>query len=559
MRFLKNTTTVLFLFALIYSAGCQRKSANQNLELESIDLQRGEITLCGGNEFGEVRFSFYCNYATKEMFDLAVSLLHSFEYAEAEKAFANVIDTDPDCPMAYWGVAMSIYHALWFAPNEKDLIKGSKILEIAESLPKTIREQEYLDAIGTYYKDWDKIDHKTRAKNYEKKMEEIYLKYYDDTEAAIFYALALNSTANPEDKNYTNQRKAGSILESIFPDQPNHPGIAHYIIHNYHNPTLAHMALSTARRYAEIAPSSAHAQHMPSHIFTRLGLWEESIQSNLKSAAAAQCYSEESEMDGHWDEEVHAMDYLVYAYLQIGDNEKAIQQYQYLQTINKLITLTGPYNFGAIPARIVLENKLWDQAATLKQHSSDVNWEEFPWELAITHFTRAMGASNMGDISSAENEIAVLDVLYLDLINKEDEYEANQVLIQIKISQAWVFLAKGMEEEAIALMSEAADMEDHTNKHPKTPGEVLPARELLGDMFMAMNKPSQALEAYEMDLKGHPNRFNGIYGAACAARSLGDQKKARLYFDTLLELVESSPGDRPEIKEAKEFLDQNKV
>jgi len=385
-------------------------------------------------------------------------------------------------------------------------------------------------------------------------MEKIYKKYEDDTEAAIFYALTLNSTADPTDQNYTNQRKAGSILESIFPSQPNHPGIAHYIIHNYDNPELAHLALPTARRYAQIAPASAHAQHMPSHIFTRLGLCEESIQSNLNSVSSAQCYADQSEMDGHWDEEVHAMDYLVYAYLQQGNNEKANEQNQHLQSIKKLISLTGPYNFGAIPARIALENRQWEDAANLILHSSDVPWEQFPWEIAVVHFARALGASHLGDIDAAENELTTLQSLEQKLMNTGDKYKANQVLIQIKASQAWIELAKGNKEEALVLMKEAADMEDNTTKHPKTPGEVLPARELLGDLLLAIDKPAQALEAYKLELKDKPNRFNGIYGAAIAAQKIGDVEDATKYYEALLELTGSSGSERPEIDEAMNFL-----
>ena len=308
--------------ALIFTSGCQNKKSAPP-DLVSIDLLRGDITLCGTNQFGEVSFTLYCDEATREYFDLALALLHSFEYAEAEKAFVKIIDIDPNCPMAYWGVAMSIYHALWEAPTPKELEKASKLLSIAESLPKAKREQEYLDAIGAYYRDWETVPHKIRALNMERQMEAIYKQYPSDKEAAIFYALALNSTADPTDKTYRNQKKAGTILESIFPDQPNHPGIAHYIIHNYDYPELAHLALPTARKYAEIAPSSAHAQHMPSHIFTRLGLWDESIESNLNSASSARCYAEQSEMEGNWSQEIHALDYLFYAYLQKGDTENA--------------------------------------------------------------------------------------------------------------------------------------------------------------------------------------------------------------------------------------------
>jgi len=385
-------------------------------------------------------------------------------------------------------------------------------------------------------------------------MEEIYKKYEEDTEAAIFYALTLNSTADQADKNYTNQRKAGKILESILPDQPNHPGIAHYIIHNYDYPELAHLALSTARRYAEIAPASAHAQHMPSHIFTRLGLWEESIQSNLNSASSAVCYAEAVEMDSHWDQEIHAMDYLVYAYLQQGNNLKANEQYEYLQTMSNVSV--SAYPFAAIPARVVLENKRWSQAAKLELPNPEFPWEQHPWEKSILHFARALGASQTGDIEAAEKELALLQSARQELLNVGNNYSANQVLVQIKTSEAWISFAKGNSEDAIILMTEAADIEDKTGKHPVTPGEVLPARELLGDLLLAANKPSEALEAYEESLLGHQNRFNGVYGAAVAAKGAGDEKKATMYFEMLLTLVEMSDSDRPEVEEAREFIEQ---
>ena len=461
--------------------------------------------------------------------------------------------------MAYWGVAMSIYHALWFAPEENDLKKGSSILKIAESIPASERERDYLNAIGAYYKDWEKVDHKTRASTYEKMMEKIYNKYEEDTEAAIFYALALNSIADPTDGNYTNQRKAGSILESILPNQPNHPGIAHYIIHNYDNPVLAPQALPTARKYAQIAPSSAHAQHMPSHIFTRLGLWDESIQSNLSSSSAAVCYAEAMELKGHWFEEIHSMDYLVYAYLQRGDNAKAMEQYQHLKSINKVELSNAfaiAYPFAAIPARLALENKQWDKASNLEVHDSELSWEMFPWQKSILHFARALGAAHTKDYVAFEKELGVLKTLRKELLDKGDSYKANQVMIEIKASQAWQHFTKGNQEEALALMQEAADMEDNTTKHPVTPGEVLPARELLGDLLLAMNNPSEALEAYKEDLKAHPNRFNGIYGAAIAAKESGNQEKAKMYFEQLLLLTKNTESDRPELEEANKYLSQ---
>ena len=332
MKLFKSFFLLLAIPSFFFISGCQNERPNPNPELLTLDLLRGDIIMCSGSSFGKVSFSLGCKYSVRDTFDLAVSLLHSFEHEEAEKAFVKVLDVDPDCPMAYWGLAMcKIGHPKW-APSPVDFNKGLQILKIAKALPKTIREQEYLDAVGAYYDykvEYDKSDHTARSQQMEQKMGEIYEKYKDDKEAAILYALTLFTTADPKDHTYASRKKAGQILESIFPDQPDHPGIAHYIIHNYDNPVLAPMALNSARNYARIAPASAHAQHMPSHIFTRLGLWDESIQSNINSASSAVCYAEEMGMDGHMGDETHAMDYLVYAYLQMGDNEKANEQYEH--------------------------------------------------------------------------------------------------------------------------------------------------------------------------------------------------------------------------------------
>lgn len=558
MQSFKNSFLVLCILVVFCAVGCQSKKLSPP-QLVDIDLLRGDIVLCGGDQFGEVSFSLSCSYETRQAFDLAVSLLHSFEWDEAKKAFIKVIDEDPDCPMAYWGLARSYLGHPRFRPNHEDFEKGVSILKIAESLPKTAKEQAYFDAIGAYYQDdWkEKMDHMERSLKVEKKMEEIYLENPDDKEAAIFYALSLFGSADFTDKTYAKQKKAGTILESIFPDQPNHPGIAHYIIHNYDFPELAHLALATARKYADIAPASAHAQHMPSHISTRLGLWNESIQSNLNSASAAQCYAEETEMSGHWHNEIHAMDYLVYAYLQIGDNKSAEEQYQYLLTINKVYPEDASiYNFGAIPARIALENKQWTKAMSISQHTSNVQWEQFPWEIAITHFARSLGASHTGDIQFAEAELAVLDSLHQKLVKMNETDKANWVIIQVEAAQAWIHYAKNNHEEALTFMQEAANLEDKTEKHPMTPGEVLPASELLGDMLLAMNQPSEALQSYEKNLKRNPYRFNGIYGAAMSAKILGDQKNATKYFEKLLKLTEGVDSDRAELEEAREFLRQ---
>jgi len=548
----------LIIISLLGIIGCQSNRTNVP-ELISVEQLMGDIVLCGGDNFGEVTFALSCDESTQETFELAISLLHSFEYDEAKKAFAKVIDTDSDCAMAHWGLAMTYLGHPKFRPARENFNAGAIIMKYTKSLSKTIKEEEYLDALGAYFEDeWDseKSDHLVRSRKMAQKMSEIYDKYPDDKEAAIFYALTLFGTADPKDKTYEYQKKGGAILESIFPDQPDHPGIAHYVIHNYDHPELAQLALNTARKYADIAPASSHAQHMPSHIFTRLGLWDESIQSNLNSASSAVCYASETEMDGNWHNEIHAMDYLVYAYLQKGDNEKAMAQYDHLQTIDKEYPSTSsPYNFGAIPVRIVLENKQWDKAAKLKYHSTEHQWEQYPWERALLHFARSLGASHIGNIPLAEKELDTLRLLQQQLVNFEDHYKADQVTIQVKASQAWIEYAKVNYDRALTLMNEAVELEEKTGKHPVTPGELIPASELLGDMLLEMNKPEQALEAYLTDLEGHPKRFNGIYGAAIAAKGVGDLEKTTLYFKILLELTEMSDSDRPEVEEARQFIE----
>ncbi|MDX1685669.1 MAG: hypothetical protein R3275_10560 [Saprospiraceae bacterium] len=552
--------SILLLTFLLTGFACQNEKPKAIDELSNLELLRGDLILCSGTEFGDISFALSCDYSVREAFDLAVSLLHSFEYREAEKAFVNVIDADPECAMAYWGVAMSIYHELWTAPKESDLKKGARLIEIARTLEMDERESAYLEAIATYYEDWQTLDHKTRAKKYEKAMEALYKSDSSDVEATVFYSLALNSTADPKDETLSNQRKAGAILEELFKERPNHPGIAHYIIHNYDNPPLAHKALETARRYADIAPSSAHAQHMPSHIFTRLGLWDESISSNINSANSAVCYVEEAGMEGHWFQEIHAIDYLVYAYLQKGDNVRAQAQYEYLKSmtnVNPEGLFAVAYPFAAIPARLALENKDWQGATAVEVHKSNLDFEKFPWQEAIVHYARALGGCRSGDLELAKSEIQVLNDLHDRLEEKEgNEYFANQVLIQIRTCEAWLALGNGDQELALETMKEAAQMESSTNKHPVTPCEVLPAAELLGDMLMILDKPEEALAAYQENLRMRPNRLNSLYGAALASKEMGKTEETKMYFEQLAELGEGNAQQRQELKEAEAYIVQ---
>jgi tetratricopeptide (TPR) repeat protein len=338
----------------------------------------------------------------------------------------------------------------------------------------------------------------------------------------------------------------------LYKTEPNHPGIIHYIIHTYDYPELATTALPAAKRYADVAPSSAHALHMPSHIFTRLGLWDECILSNQKSVSAAQCYAKQAGIPGHWDEELHGLDYLEYAYLQKGDNANAEKQVQFLDSIKEAnpANFKVAYAFAAIPCRYILENKRWYDAASLSLRSANFSWKDFPWQEAIVHFTKMLGDVHIGKIQDAKNELAKLNALHDTLLNQKDGYKAMEVAIQIKTGEAWIQFVSGNNTGALNLMKLAADMEDSTGKHPVTPGEVLPARELLGDMYSDMHQNQNALQSYEAVLKNSPNRFNSLYGAG----KMGDEKKAIYYYKQLLAIADSANSDRKELVEIRKYL-----
>jgi len=551
---------LLFILSLLVSCKIKNKNISAE-EINAINLKRGEIVLCGppDKQFGSVVFDVACSKAVRNDFNLAVALLHSFEYDEAEKVFARVINKEPGCAMAYWGVAMCNYHPLWAPSTQPELEKGVKAVEVARSIGKTSeRESGYIEAVAMLYTDWEKVDDQTRRIRFEKAMEIVYRKYPADKEAAIFYALALDAAADPADKTFANQRKAGTILNTIYPDEPNHPGIVHYIIHTYDYPELAELALPAARKYASIAPSSAHAQHMPSHIFTRLGLWDECIQSNLSSTSSAKCYAENAGLTGHWDEELHGMDYLMYAYLQKGEVGLAKEQWDYLRTINDVYPsdFKVAYAFAAIPARYLLENRMWKEAAGLEFHPIAFPWEQFPWQKAIIHFARLLGAVHTGHIDSARAERGRLQFIYDTLVKEKDRYKANQVNIQIKTADAWMLFGEKKNNKALELMNAAADMEDATAKHPVTPGEVIPARELLGDMLIQMGDYAKAMEVYQEDLKRHPNRFNGLYGAGLAAERSGDTGKAGYYYRQL-SAISATHSSRSELAAARLYLQKH--
>jgi len=552
-----------YLFILLAASACREKNKASESSANELQLKQGKLISCGPpeKEFGEVAFTTSCSEETRKDFELGIALLHSFEYDEAEKVFAKVIETDPDCAMAYWGVAMSNYHPLWAPPSQDELKKGATAIRIAQSLNTgSPTEKGFINAIAMFYRNWETTDHNIRSMNYKNAMEQLYLANKTSKETAIFYALALIASADPADKQFINQKKAGTILSALYPDGPNHPGIVHYIIHAYDSPELATLALPSARKYASIAPSSAHAQHMPSHIFTRLGLWDECIQSNSVAAASAKCYAENAGLKGSWDEELHAIDYMMYGYLQKGDNTLAKKQLDYLYSIKNVspVNFKVFYAFAAVPSRYYLENKLWKEAAQLSFYPQSYAWDKNPWQKAIVHFTRLLGLINCNKINEAKHELQQLQTAYDGLMAQKNTYNANQVLIQVKTGAAWIALKEGKQKEALVLMNEAVVLEDNTEKHPVTPGEVLPARQLLADMLLQLKKPAEALIAYEAELHKHPNRFNSLYGAATASEQLKHEQKATTYYKQLIQIANSPGSNRSELAYAKTYLEKNK-
>ena len=556
-----NKILLVLSISLCFSS-CESKKSTSIQTFVDLDLKRGDLLLCGDPNFGEVSFSLSCRYDLRETFNLGLSLIHSFEYAEAEKAFVSILDQDSECLMAYWGTAMSILnHPLSLKQNPESLKRGEALLKVAQTLaPNNDREKDYIDAVSIYFKDWQTLDTQTRKLKYESKMKELYVKYPGDVETAVFYSLAILATADLNDKTYSKQKESGEILEDLFKTNPNHPGIAHYIIHNYDSPELANLALKTARQYSVIAPASAHAQHMPSHIFTRLGLWDESIKSNIDSANSAVCYAESVNPNASWVSEIHAIDYLVYAYLQLGDNAKAKLEMDKVKEIKEVFPkdhFASAYALIAIPARLAVENKNWELATKLELPNTNLDWGKATWPKAILHFSRALGFTNTGNSLAAQKELEILISLRDRLNEAENIYESGQVTIQIEAIKGWIEYSKGNADKAIEYMKLASNLESETSKAAVTPGEIIPADELLADLYLALNRPEDALKAYKLNLKGHPSRFNGIYGAAKAAQQLNDTKLTAYYFEKLIKLSENINSSRPEISEAKEFLANN--
>jgi hypothetical protein len=496
-------------------------------------------------QLGKLSFETSCSPAAQAQFQTGLRWLHSFEYLESEKSFSAATATDPTCAIAYWGVAMSNYHPLWAAPTAAEFAKGKEAIDKAKAAgAKSQREKDYVAALDTFYRDADKLDLKTRVLAYSTAMEQLHGRYPADDEAAVFYALSLVAAGTLDaDKTYPKQKHAAAILNDVLARNPDHPGVAHYLIHSFDYPALADLALPAARRYATIAPDSAHAQHMPSHIFTRLGLWDEAIKSNLAAEAAAKSHAATLGMAGAWDQQLHAMDYLTYAYLQTGQDAKALQVYDELKRISKADppSPTVAYAATAIPARVLLERRQWAEAAALElpaNVSGLTALANHKWAIANVDFAKAVGAARAGKLDLAQTEVAKLAAIEQALTIPPGEFDwRKQIAIQRQIAEAWLAQARNRKDDAIRLMRAAADLDDATDKHPVTPGSILPAREQLGELLLTLHRPAEALTEYEASLARAPRRLAGVSGAAEAAKQAGNAEKAKRYETELAELA----------------------
>ena len=499
------------------------------------------------DQLGKVDLQNSCSPAVQESFQRAVAMLHSFRYAETEKAFREVLAQDPSCAIATWGVAAILMAnplasvgppPQWAERAQAAIDQGRKIGA------RTQRERDYIEAVAAYYEDWANRPERTRQLNRARAFEALAARYPTDDEAQIFYALYLAATQSLADQTYKTYLTAAETLEKQFAKHPDHPGIAHYLIHSYDAPPIATQGLPAARRYASIAPAAPHALHMPSHIFTRVGAWAESAATNERAAVAAK-------QDRDADQQVHAMDYMTYAYLQLARDGDARRVIEETAAVTGFASHAGPYGQAAIPARYAIERGDWKQAVTLEPRTS-----KFPYTAALTHFARALGAARSGDAVAAEKDVQELARVRDTLKAAKNEYWATEVEVSRLGAAAWTALALGKREEALGLMHSAADIEDKNEKHIVTPARIVPARELLGEMLLELKRPADALKEFEASHVREPERFRGYVGAAQAAAQSGDKAKAKRYFARLVELAGQGTA-RPELAQARAFLAAN--
>ena len=506
----------------------------------------------GAGQLGDVQFSVSCSDEAQAKFHRAMALYHSFDWPRGKAAFEEIASLDPRCGMAHWGLAMVAADNPFAWPISLKLQEGAEAIQKAQELgAATPRERDYIAALAVLYQDHATVPHRQRALAYEQAMEKLMATYPDDIEAKILSALVISANHDLNDKTFARPLKAAALLEPLFTTYPQHPGAAHYLIHSYDYPPIAAKGLEAAKRYANIAPDASHAHHMPSHIFTRVGFWRESVASNQASVAAAK---------GDALYTLHGWDYMVYAYLQMADDASAEQVAAEAQAFGALDKASFGAIFGAaaIPARLALERGRWAEAATLAlpANVSAEAWQRAPQAEAINAFARALGAARSGDAASTRQEIARLHDLNKVLTERNLAYWAEQVEVQAQVATAWALHAEGKHEEALSALRAAADHEDQTEKHAVTPGPLAPARELLGDLLMDLGRPAEALPQYEASMAKEPNRFRGLYGAGLAAEKAGDHARARVHFEKLAAICAQSASTRPELARVRRVLAQ---
>ena len=511
---------------------------------------------------GTVDFPTSCNTTAQALISRGAALLHSFGYEEARLAFNDAAKADQACAMAWWGVSRTWYHPIWTPPSSDDLKAGVAALDRALSIDaKTGRERDYINALAVFYKDWQTVDHATRAKSYEQALGAVCDRNPSDDEAAIFHALQLVAIGylDPTDKSYTWQKKGSEILNNLLVRHRNHPGIAHYIIHSVDYPSLAELGLQAARVYASIAPDSPHALHMPSHIFTRLGLWDDSIASNIASMKSAVAQAQRLHGGGGSFDQLHAMDYLVYAYLQEAKDTSARKVLAEIQDMTRLDEnqFAAAYAFAASPARLPLERHDWRAAAALEIKPAWFPWNRFPNVEALVHYARAIGAARTGDVAAARRSAGEIAAIREAMPATRDYDWSGSIGAQWEAVTALIAWAEGEKDEGVRLLRLAADHEDAVDKHPVTPGALLPVREMLADLLLENGRPAEAVKEYEAVLKTAPRRFNATAGAARAADQAGDRMKARAYAMQLREIAGNAETSRPELEWARVYLAGN--
>jgi len=520
---------------------------------------------------GKVDFPVSCTPAARPEFVRGVALLHSFFYEEARRIFTSVAEQDPNCAMAQWGIAMTWWHPIWTPPTPAEMSAGKAAIEKAMGMSAgTERERGFITALNVYYNTPDSpkegavgqschgpVGPRDRVVAYEKAMRQLAEKYSDDFETQTFYAFAVLAAgyATPTDTTLAKQLQAAALLEKLWKKNPNHPGVTHYLIHSYDYPAFAERGLAAARSYSSIAPWVPHALHMPSHIFTRLGMWEESIVANRSSAEASRAYAAMRHRDATEAEELHALDYMAYSYLQEGQDAKAKEIVDFAATVRKTnpeLEFSAAYALAAIPSRYALERNAWSDAAALRIPALP-HWSSFPFMEALIEYAHALGRAHTGDLDGAREAMQRMRELRDATVDPKFDYFKRQLDQQMQAASAWVAYGEGKKDDAVSLLQRVADEEDILGKHPVSPGALVPAREQLGDLLLTLNRPKEGQQEFEKALKIYPGRFRGLYGAAHAAERIGEKDKAHRYYAKLIEQTAKADGSRTELAQLREY------